>query len=170
MRIGILSFQGNIEEHEASIAEAARALGERVEIVRVRRKESIDGLIIPGGESTVMRKFLAEEKMDIESIPLMGTCAGCVIMGDFMPIEVMRNGYGRQRDSFETMLEIEGIGEFRGVFIRAPRIKGAGCRVLSSLDNEPVFVEEGDRIALTFHPELTGDTRVHEYFLRKISR
>jgi 5'-phosphate synthase pdxT subunit len=133
-----------------------------------KSSDLVDTLVIPGGESTTIRKFLSETRIDLKSIPLMGTCAGCVIMSDFMPLEILRNGYGRQRDSFETMLNIEGIGEFRGIFIRAPRIRSAGCRVLSELDREPVFVEDGDRIAMTFHPELTGDTRVHEYFLRKL--
>jgi len=169
MRVGILSFQGNIEEHEESLKRAILALGETIDVVRVKSaSDRVDALVIPGGESTTMRKFLKETGVDLESIPLMGTCAGCVIMSDLMPIDIQRNGYGRQRDSFETVLDIAGIGEFRGIFIRAPRIRSAGCRILSELDGEPVFVEDGDRIAMTFHPELTGDTRVHEYFLRKL--
>ena len=169
MKIGILALQGDVEDHIRSLKKASDNIGVNSEIVEVKKNiECLDGLVIPGGESTTLRKLLDTDEINLRDMPLMGTCAGCILMSELMPIKIVRNGYGGQKKSFETSLNIRNIGVFKGVFIRAPRITEARCEVLAELRGEPVMVESDRRIALTFHPELTGDVRVHEYFLKKI--
>jgi 5'-phosphate synthase pdxT subunit len=173
LRIGVLAVQGNFREHVAVL----RRLG--AEVVEVRLPEELDGLdglVIPGGESTaiarLMRLYGLEEALRRFARPVLGTCAGMILLDrnhlDLVDIEVDRNAYGRQVASFEADLELEGDAEpLRGVFIRAPRVRDVGpaVEVLAELDGEPVLLRNGRFLVGSFHPELTDDTRVHERFL-----
>jgi 5'-phosphate synthase pdxT subunit len=173
MRIGVLAVQGNFREHAAVL----RRLG--VDTLEVRKPEQLaglDGLIIPGGESTafmrLMRLYGLEAAVAGFDRPVFGTCAGMIVLDrghlGLVDIEVDRNAYGRQVASFEADLELDGEAEpLRGVFIRAPRVRGVGegVEVLAELDGEPVLVRAGRFLVASFHPELTDDTRVHEMFL-----
>lgn len=186
MIIGVLAIQGDFAAH----TRALRHIG--VEAVHVRCAfdlGALDSLIIPGGESTTMLKFIEEDNL-AESIidfarqgkPIFGTCAGAILLArevynpaqaslGLIDIGVERNGYGRQVDSFiaETETSIEG-GPLEAVFIRAPMIKRAGPEVeaLAKLNGEPVLVRERNILAATFHPELTGDDRVHRLFAEMV--
>ena len=188
--VGVLALQGDFREHIAVI----RELG--AQAVPVRRPEelaSIDGLIIPGGESSVMDKLsrtfgLAEPLRNAISsgLPVYGTCAGLIMLANTVldaingqqslggfDISVRRNAFGSQLDSFETDLDIPVLGEppVHAVFIRAPVVESVGDSVttLAALDDgRRVAVEQGALLGTSFHPEMTGDTRFHEYFLQKI--
>jgi 5'-phosphate synthase pdxT subunit len=172
-RIGILAVQGNVREHAAVL----RRLGaEPVEVRKPEQLADLDGLIIPGGESTaiarLVRLYGLEEAIRSFQRPIFGTCAGMILLDrrhlGLLDFEVSRNAYGRQVASFEADLALEGEDEpLRGVFIRAPRVAGAGpgVEVLAELDGEPVLLRDGKLLVATFHPELTDDTRVHERFL-----
>jgi 5'-phosphate synthase pdxT subunit len=154
-----------------------RRLG--VDAVEVRKREQLeglDGLVIPGGESTtfmrLMRLYGLDEAVRSFTGPVLGTCAGMIVLDRrhlrLVDVEVDRNAYGRQVASFEADLEFAGADErLRGVFIRAPRVRdvGADVEVLAELDGEPVLVRDGRFLVASFHPELTDDTRVHELFL-----
>lgn len=184
-------MQGSVEEH----ARALEGLGCAVVQIRDAKDWGLDdgkpdfaGLIIPGGESTTLGKLLQSTGLDRliarsaqEGFPIYGTCAGLILMAgritgqrgpslSLMDLDVERNAYGRQVESFEADLEIPEIGNppFHGVFIRAPRIKSVGdsVRVLATLNGEPVFARQGSFLVSTFHPELTGDPRVHRYFVQ----
>ena len=173
MRIGVLAVQGNFREH----ASVLRRLG--ADVVEVRKPEGLDGLdglVIPGGESTaimrLVRLYGLEDALREFSRPMLGTCAGMILLDrnhlGVLDLEVARNAYGRQVASFEADLELAGDDEpLRGVFIRAPRVAEAGddVEVLAELDGEPVLLREGRFVVASFHPELTEDTRVHELFL-----
>jgi pyridoxal 5'-phosphate synthase pdxT subunit len=173
MRIGVLAVQGNFREHVAML----RRLGaEPVEVRKPEELQGVDGLVIPGGESTtfmrLMRLYGLDEAVREFTGPVLGTCAGMIVLDRLhlgaVDIEVDRNAYGRQVASFEADLALAGDGEpLRGVFIRAPRVRevGAEVEVLAELDGEPVLLREGRFIVASFHPELTDDTRVHERFL-----
>jgi pyridoxal 5'-phosphate synthase pdxT subunit len=171
LRIGVLAVQGNFREHVAML----RRLGaEAVEVRLPKELEGLDGLVIPGGESTaiarLMRLYGLEEGLRRFVQPVFGTCAGMILLDrDHLDlVDIDRNAYGRQVASFEADLELEGETEpLRGVFIRAPRVRhvGAGVEVLAELDGEPVLLREGRFLVASFHPELTDDTRVHELFL-----
>jgi pyridoxal 5'-phosphate synthase pdxT subunit len=168
--------QGNVREHAAVL----RRLG--VEPVEVRKPEQLadlDGLIIPGGESTaiarLVRLYGLEEAIRSFQRPIFGTCAGMILLDrrhlGLLDLEVSRNAYGRQVASFEAELELSGEDEpLHGVFIRAPRVldAGPGVEVLAELDGEPVLLRQGRTIVAAFHPELTDDTRVHERFLELV--
>jgi 5'-phosphate synthase pdxT subunit len=157
-----------------------RRLGvEAVEVRRPDQLEGLDGLVVPGGESTAIRRLMRvgglEQPVAEFPGPLFGTCAGMILFDrahlGLLDLEVERNAYGRQVASFEADVELEGEDEpIRGVFIRAPRIAavGPGVEVLGRLEGEPVLVREGRVLAASFHPELTGDTRVHERFLELV--
>ncbi len=172
-RIGILAVQGNVREHAAVL----RSLGaEPVEVRKPEQLRELDGLVIPGGESTaigrLVRLYGLEEAIRRFERPLLGTCAGMILLDrahlGLIDLDVARNAYGRQVASFEADLELEGDERpLRGVFIRAPRVLEAGpeVEVLAELDGEPVLLRQGRMIVASFHPELTGDTRVHERFL-----
>jgi 5'-phosphate synthase pdxT subunit len=176
MRIGVLAVQGNFREHAAML----RALGADVREVRLPEQlEGLDGLVIPGGESTaitrLIRLYRLEEAIRGFPAPVFGTCAGMILLDrehlGLVDIEVERNGYGRQLASFEADLELEGEAEpLRGVFIRAPRVADAGreVEVLASHDGVPVLLRDGRFLVASFHPELTSDTRVHERFLELV--
>ena len=184
-KIGVLAMQGAFVEHIAVL----RRLG--VEAVPVRLSGEFKGLsalVIPGGESTTIGKLMRDyslvdelRKLIAKGFPVMGTCAGMILLAkqvqglkqhtlEAMDIEVRRNAFGRQVDSFETALDIPVLGQppFPAVFIRAPRIEkvGDGVEVLASLrDGTAVAVRQGNLVATAFHPELTDDLRFHDYFL-----
>ena len=176
MRIGVLAVQGNFREHAAML----RRLGaDVVEVRKPEQLEDLDGLVIPGGESTtfmrLMRLYGLDEAVRRFRAPVFGTCAGMIVLDRdhlaLVDVETERNAYGRQVASFEADLALAGEDEpLRGVFIRAPRLADAGPRVevLAELDGEPVLVREGRFLAAAFHPELTDDTRVHERFLSMV--
>src|SRR2546421_5671910 len=173
MKIGVLAVQGNVREHAAML----RRLGaDVVEVRKPEQLEGLDGLVVPGGESTtfmrLMRLYGLDEALRTFSGPVFGTCAGMIVLDrnhlGLIDLEVDRNAYGRQVASFEADLALAGDAEpLRGVFIRAPRVREAGpaVEVLAELDGEPVLLREGRVIVASFHPELTDDTRVHERFL-----
>jgi 5'-phosphate synthase pdxT subunit len=173
MRIGVLAVQGNFREHASML----RRLGaEPVEVRKPEQLEELDGLVIPGGESTaiarLVRLYGLEEAICAFERPLFGTCAGMILLDrnhlGVLDLEVSRNAYGRQVASFEADLELAGEDEpLRGIFIRAPRVAAVGpeVEVLAELDGEPVLLRQGRVLVAAFHPELTDDTRVHERFL-----
>ena len=173
MKIGVLAVQGNFREHAAML----RRLGAEVVEVRLPEElEGLDGLVIPGGESTaigrLIRLYGLEEGIRAFRGALFGTCAGMILLDrkhlGLVDLEVDRNAYGRQVASFEADLELAGETEpLRGVFIRAPRVREAGpeVEVLAERDGEPVLLRQGRILVASFHPELTDDTRVHERFL-----
>ncbi len=176
LRIGVLAVQGNFREHAAVL----RGLGaEPVEVRLPEQLDGLDGLIIPGGESTtidrLMRLYGLDESVREFAGPIFGTCAGMIVLdrdhlglGDY---RTRRNAFGRQINSFEADLDVGDGGEpLRAVFIRAPWIEEAGpdVEVLASLDGHPVLAREGRLLVAAFHPELTDDTRVHERFLNLV--
>jgi pyridoxal 5'-phosphate synthase pdxT subunit len=174
LRIGVLAVQGNFREHAAVL----RRLGaEPVEVRKPAELEGLDGLIIPGGESTaitrLMRLYGIEEAIRRFGGPVFGTCAGMILLDrdhlGLVDVSVDRNAYGRQVASFEADLELVDR-TVRGVFIRAPRVDEVGpeVEVLAELDGEPVLLREGRFLVASFHPELTDDTAVHELFLNLV--
>jgi 5'-phosphate synthase pdxT subunit len=175
-RVGVLAVQGNFREHAAML----RRLG--ADVVEVRKPEQLDeldGLVVPGGESTtfmrLMRLYGLDEAVQRFAGPVFGTCAGMIVLDrnhlGLMDVEVDRNAYGRQVASFEADLRLEGEDvSLRGVFIRAPRLRerGPDVEVLAEHEGEPVLLREGRFLVAAFHPELTEDTRVHELFLDRV--
>jgi 5'-phosphate synthase pdxT subunit len=173
VRIGVLAIQGDFREH----AGVLRRLGaEPVEVRKPEELDGLDGLVIPGGESTAIMRLARiygfEEALRRFDRPVFGTCAGMILLDrehlGLVDISVRRNAYGRQVASFEADLALAGDPEpLRGVFIRAPRVDraGAGVEVLAELDGEPVLLREGRFLVGSFHPELTDDPRVHALFL-----
>jgi 5'-phosphate synthase pdxT subunit len=173
MKIGVLAVQGNFREHAAML----RRLGaSAVEVRKPEQLQGLDGLVIPGGESTtfmrLMRLYGLDEAVRRFSGPMLGTCAGMIVLDrghlGLVDVVVDRNAYGRQVASFEADLELAGEEEpLRGVFIRAPRVREAGpaVEVLAEHEGEPVLLRDGRFLVASFHPELTDDTRVHERFL-----
>ena len=198
MKIGVLGFQGDIEEHVAATKEALKKLKIEGSVAVVKTPDElqeIDALIIPGGESTVIgglalfNKSLNVIKDRIRNgMPVLGTCAGMIMLANrtydrvvgetkqpllaVLDVLVERNSFGRQRESFETELEvsINGMEKLRGVFIRAPSIRevNQGIETLAKLDGQVVAVRQNNIIGTCFHPELSGDTRLHEYFVKTI--
>jgi 5'-phosphate synthase pdxT subunit len=175
--IGVLALQGDFEAH----ARVLRPLGAEPREVRVPGDlAGLDGLIIPGGESTVMTLGIERERL-VEPLrelgeggtPIFGTCAGMIMLDrdhlGLMDIVARRNAFGRQTQSFEADVEVAGVGEppIRAVFIRAPWVEEHGdeVEVLAAIDGHPVAVRERERLAVAFHPELSGDPRLHELFL-----
>lgn len=186
MKVGVLAMQGAYKEH----INILYTLGaEPIEIRNKKDLENIDGIIIPGGESTTMGKLIKTldiydnlKEMIESGMPIWGTCAGMILLAKSiynddtvhlgtMDIEVKRNAYGRQLGSFDTKSSVKGIGEdIEMVFIRAPYIENAGedVEVLSIVDGNIVAAKERNMLATSFHPELTEDYRVHKYFLDMI--
>ncbi|MDD1366636.1 pyridoxal 5'-phosphate synthase glutaminase subunit PdxT [Bacillus sp. MHSD_36] len=186
VRIGVLGLQGAVREHVKSV-EASGA--EAVIVKRIEQLEEIDGLILPGGESTTMRRLI-DKYAFMEPLrtfaksgkPMFGTCAGMILLAKTligyeeahigaMDITVERNAFGRQKDSFEAALSIEGVGEdFVGVFIRAPYVVNVAddVEVLSTHGDRMVAVRQGPFLAASFHPELTDDHRVTAYFVEMV--
>jgi pyridoxal 5'-phosphate synthase pdxT subunit len=175
-RVGVLALQGAFREHVAVL----RRLGaDAVEVRLPEELDGLDGLVIPGGESTTIMRLARLYDLDdaIVSFPgaVLGTCAGMIVLDrrhlDVVDVEVDRNAYGRQVASFEADIELTGDNRpLPGVFIRAPRVRSLGddVEVLGVLDDEPVLVRDGRFLLASFHPELTGDTRVHELFLEMV--
>jgi len=176
-RVGVLALQGDFEAH----AKILRALGADPVEVRVPSDlEGLNALVIPGGESTVMslgiaREGLAEPLRELVKggTPVLGTCAGMIMLDrdhlDLLDIRTRRNAFGRQLRSFEADLELDGVdgGPLHVVFIRAPWVTehGPDVEVLGSVDGHPVAIRAGNVLAVSFHPELTGETRLHELLL-----
>jgi pyridoxal 5'-phosphate synthase pdxT subunit len=173
LRIGVLALQGNFREH----VQMLRGLG--VTAVEVRKPDALvdlDGLVIPGGESTTFMRLMGLYELD-EAIrqferPVLGTCAGMIVLDrnhlDLVDLSVRRNAFGRQLASFETELDVTGLDTpMRAVFIRAPWLEDVGPNVdvLAEVDGRPVLAREGRFLVAAFHPELTDDTRLHEQFL-----
>jgi len=176
LRIGVLAVQGNFREH----VQMLRRLG--AEVTEVRKADQfgdLDGLVIPGGESTTFTRLMhlygLDDAVKAFDRPIFGTCAGMIVLDrnhlGLVDLSVRRNAFGRQVASFETDLEVEGESEpMRAVFIRAPWIEeiGPGVEVLAEVEGRPVLAREGRILVASFHPELTGDTRVHEMFLKLV--
>ncbi len=173
MKIGVLAVQGNFREHAAALG---RLGAEVVEVRLPEQLDGLDGLVIPGGESTaiarLMRLYGLEDAIRAFAAPVFGTCAGMILLDrahlGLVDVEVDRNGYGRQVASFEADIELVGDDEpLRGVFIRAPRVtdRSPGVEVLATHSGEPVLLRQGRFLVASFHPELTDDPRVHERFL-----
>ena len=173
MKIGVLAVQGDFREHAAVLRRLGAAV---VEVRTPEQLDGLDGLVVPGGESTAImrlaRLYGLDEALREFDRPVFGTCAGMILVDrdhlGLADILVDRNAYGRQVASFEAELDVEGEDEpVRGVFIRAPRVREVGpdVEVLAKLDGEPVLLRDGNVLVAAFHPELTDDTRVHELFL-----
>jgi 5'-phosphate synthase pdxT subunit len=198
LEIGVISIQGAVSEHVDAIEQAATDLGltnvTTVWIRKLAELESVSGVIIPGGESTTISKLLVTfklydrliQKATSEDLPILGTCAGCIVLakeGDsevdqtetkllkLMDMKVIRNAFGRQGESFESDITITGFSEpYHAVFIRAPLIEKVWgkCRSLAELEGKIVMAQQGNLVAAAFHPELTDDLRLHKYFLEMI--
>ena len=190
VKIGVLGFQGDVQEHINSIRSVLQpSRGTVTQIKKTEDLDGISGLVIPGGESTTIFKLISMYgiydkivKMGQSGLPIMGTCAGLIILSSktndervrgmgLLNVEILRNAYGRQIDSFIDSINIEGIGKFPAVFIRAPVISKVGeVEVMAYYRDNPVMVRNGNVLGLTFHPELTGDLRIHEYFIHMAER
>jgi 5'-phosphate synthase pdxT subunit len=186
LRAGVVAVQGDVSEHADAIRRAAASHGEDAEVVEIRDAGLVpdcDVLLLPGGESTTISRLLRQEGIDAEirdhvaaGKPLLATCAGLIVAStdakddrvttlDVLDVTVDRNAFGRQVDSFEAPLDVEGLDEpFPAVFIRAPVIDevGEAVDVLATWEDRPVAVKQGSVVATSFHPELTDDSRIHD--------
>jgi 5'-phosphate synthase pdxT subunit len=176
--VGVLALQGDFEAHSKML----RALGAEPRVVRTPKDlGGVDGLVMPGGESTTMtlgieREGLAEPLRDFvrSGKPVLGTCAGLIMLDrdhlDVLDVRARRNAFGRQVSSFEADVPVRGAGAMRAVFIRAPWVDevGKGVEVLAEVEGHPVAVRQGNVLAVAFHPELTGDARLHEWLVGRI--
>ena len=194
VKVGVVGLQGDVGEHIEASKKALENLGLTGEVIWLRKPEQLDGIsaiIIPGGESTTISRLMVRnglfeplKRLGEEGLPIMGTCAGLIMLSkevigatseqkflELLDVRVNRNAYGRQVDSFEAPIKLAFSDEpFPGVFIRAPRIVellSDRVKPIAWLGDRVVGVEEENIIGLEFHPELTDDTMVHEYFLRK---
>ncbi len=192
-RVGVLSLQGDVGEHVRTLSE----LGcEVVKVRTVEQLDSVDGLVMPGGESTTIAHLLTTSGLSDalglklkEEMPVFGTCAGLILLSAHvldgrsdqwsygaLGVSVRRNGYGRQIASFEAPLDVKGVGTVAGVFIRAPKIEHVtdDVEVLATYDQDngegphPVLVRQGNVLGASFHPELTSDTRLHRLFVSSL--
>lgn len=198
LKIGVVGFQGAVSEHiyiMKKTLEAEKTPGEVFTVKQTSDLEHVDALILPGGESTTISKFLHRSRLysKIQSLvknddlPIMGTCAGCVLLAKeissdtsidvkplkLMDIKVKRNAFGRQRESFEENINIEGFSSpYHAVFIRAPIIEKTWgeCKPLARVDDKTVMAKQRNLLALSFHPELTDDIRIHKYFLNLVQK
>jgi len=196
MIIGILALQGNLSEHAAATKAAMKKLRISGEVIFVKNKERLaqcDGLLIPGGESTTFWKLMRKTDLFnplqdfVKAKPVFGTCAGLIVLAKgggkdaaktgqellgVLDAKVDRNAFGRQVDSFSVDIPLKNIGKFHCVFIRAPAVEsvGKGVEVLGTYKGKIIAVRQGNILATAFHPELTDDTRVHEYFIRLIGQ
>ena len=197
LKIGILGIQGDVEESSYAVKESLTELqteGVVIHLKEITTIEELDGIVIPGGESTVMGTLLSLQKTQMETLrnkvnkglPVLGTCAGLILLANkthdkilgetnqpllhLLDVTIERNAFGRQQDSFETDLEIPIIGTdpFRGVFIRGPIISdlGKNVQILTKFEDKVVAVRQDNIIATSFHPELANDYRLHKTFLR----
>jgi 5'-phosphate synthase pdxT subunit len=188
VKVGVLALQGDVREHVRALDQAGAT---PVPVKTPGDLASVDALVIPGGESTTIGKLL--ERFGLRQpiverahsgMPLFGTCAGLILMAkeivgselaphrlDLMDIAVRRNAYGRQVDSFEADLEVQGLdAPLRAAFIRAPVVQGVGdgVEVLARWEGQPVLVRQDRLLAASFHPEITGDPRLHELFVARV--
>ncbi len=184
LKIGILALQGDFAKHE----EMLKSLGaETIQVKLPGHLEGCEGLIIPGGETTTLTKLMNDFNLNApvrefaENHPVMGTCAGSIMIAaqvndsrvtplELIDVSIARNAYGRQVDSFIADIDapcLNGGGSYRSIFIRAPQIErvGENTEILMEFQGKPVMVRENNHLALTFHPELTWDLRIHRYFL-----
>lgn len=197
LKIGVLALQGAVSEHVEALEKVMKKLGLEGEVVLVRKKEdlnNISGLVVPGGESTTINRLMLKIgirekiiKLAKGGLPILGTCAGAILLakkGDeqvkrtgtillgLMEMKVLRNAYGRQVNSFEVDVKIPELGSksFRTVFIRAPVIEKVWgeTKVWAKHKNKIIGAKKDNVLALTFHPELTNDLRIHEYFIKTI--
>ncbi len=195
MRVSVVGYQGDVEEHVNTLKKAANKLDLDCEVLPTRDPDVVaqsDGVVLPGGESTTISRLIFSHHISPQIIelankgcPVMGTCAGMILLakhGDeqvkktgtkllgLMDVTVKRNAFGRQRESFQVNLDIKGIGSVDAVFIRGPAIIEANGNVdvLARFDDYIVAAQQGNLLALAFHPELTEDTRVQEYFLNMV--
>lgn len=195
MNVGVIGVQGDVIEHIECAKKAIEELGYEGEVRWIRIAEElddIDALIIPGGESTTISKLMIMNGMfpkiverAKKGMPIMGTCAGCVLLakkGDedvrrtgtkllgLMDMTVKRNAFGRQRESFEAAIDVEGLGPFQAVFIRAPVIMKTrnDCKPLAFFNEKIVMARQGNLLALAFHSELSNDTRLHKMLLEMV--
>jgi len=182
---GVIAVQGDVSEHATAVEAAAATHDEAVDVVEIRESGIVpecDVLLVPGGESTTISRLLAEEGIGTEirehvaaGKPVLATCAGLIVAArdagddrvetlDLLDVTVERNAFGRQKDSFEAPLDVRGLDEpFHAVFIRAPAISEVGdVDVLATWDGRPVAVRDGPVLGTAFHPELTGDHRIHD--------
>lgn len=193
VKVGVLAVQGSFIEHMQMLKKCGANV---IEVLKAEDLEGVQGLIIPGGESTTIRKLInwnnLREKI-LENVrngmKVFGTCAGAVLLArkiigedlekekenetlNLIDISVKRNAYGRQLQSFEAELWVKRIGKFQGVFIRAPVFStiGKGIDVLAEYKGMPVLLENENCLVASFHPELTNDTRIHKYFLEKVNK
>jgi 5'-phosphate synthase pdxT subunit len=187
MRVGVLALQGDVREHVRALEGAGASA---VPVKRVSDLDDLDGIVLPGGESTTMGKLLTLFELleplqarISDGLPTYGTCAGMILLASEvldgrsdqrliggLDITVRRNAFGSQVHSFEQDLTVDGVGEVHGVFIRAPWVERAGSSVdvLASVREHPVAVRQGHLLATSFHPELTGDGRMHEFFVNTL--
>jgi len=183
--IGILDLQGDVSEHFEATKKALKSMDIEANTLKVNSVEDLskcDGLIISGGESTVIGKLMEKTGLKTaiikKNIPVLGTCAGLVLLAKetdyeqpllgLIDMKVKRNGFGRQKSSFESKIEIFG-DKYEGVFIRAPYIEELNDgKVLAKVNNKIVAVASGKHVATAFHPELTEDTKIHEYFIKEV--
>jgi pyridoxal 5'-phosphate synthase pdxT subunit len=176
--VGVLALQGDFEAHSKMLG----ALGAETRVVRAPKDlEGLDGLVMPGGESTTMtlgieREGLAEPLKELvrSGTPVLGTCAGMIMLDrehlGVLDVSARRNAFGRQVSSFEADVAVQGAGAMRAVFIRAPWVEevGEGVEVLAEVEGHPVAVRQGNVLAVAFHPELTGDGRLHKWLVDRI--
>jgi 5'-phosphate synthase pdxT subunit len=184
-KVGVLALQGDFREHLKVLAGAG---ANAFEVRTAEQLADAEALVIPGGESTTISKLARSADLVEpivaragEGMPVLGTCAGMIVMArrvvggepllGLMDVTVVRNAYGRQVESFEAELEVDGVDHpVRGAFIRAPQVSDVGVdvKLLATHEGRPVVVEQGKLIAASFHPELSGEKGLHEYFLEKI--
>lgn len=187
IKIGILDLQGDVYEHLDMTARVLEDMGLEAQAVKVKSPSQVadcQGIIISGGESTIIGKLMEEDRIDQvirdQKIPVLGTCAGMVLLAsetdyqqpllNLIPMKVKRNGFGRQKLSFQQEIEIFGH-KYPGIFIRAPYACEVPpeVEVLSRIEHKVVAVRYQNNLALSFHPELTDDTRIHEYFIKEVA-
>jgi 5'-phosphate synthase pdxT subunit len=187
VKVGILALQGDVSEHAQALADLG---ADAVEVRTPEQLPAVDALVLPGGESTTMSKLLESSELFepiasrlAEGMPAFGTCAGMILLASevldgrpdqrsfgVIDLSVRRNAFGRQVDSFEAELDVDGVGRVPAVFIRAPYVEraGEGVEVLARVDDHPVLCRQGPVLVAAFHPELSGDLRLHELFLREV--
>ena len=195
VNIGVIGYQGAITEHLSILKKTFEYTKTKGFIKNIKKKndlENIDGIIIPGGESTTISKLLIKndlhdeisKKIEENSIAIMGTCAGCVLLSSelananaeikllsAMKMKVKRNAFGRQKESFEKKIKIDNFSElYNAIFIRAPVIEKVwgNCKIISKLNSNIVMAQQENLLGLSFHPELTNDIRIHKYFINLI--
>ena len=192
LTIGIIGIQGAVSEHIYSMNQALKKTNTSGKVFIIKNKEQImdiDALLFPGGESSTISKMMVKsgfydllfKRIKEDNLPVMGTCAGCILLASeisnnydevkslsAMDMKVKRNAFGRQKESFEANIKINGFTDlYNAVFIRAPIIEKVwgNCKILSKIENKIVMARQKNQLAISFHPELTNDLRIHEYFL-----